>query len=249
LPTPTNTPTDTPTLAPTPTLIPLVVGRVALVQGANNGWVARITGQVEPGSTVQAVVDDQPANAVRARTNGAWILNVPLAEPGEYAVSVVAELPNGQLVAANAPPAVVVVPTPAPPPPPAGNVQLLDPGENNGGGGERTFQWQADFTPGEGQGFELVFWRFGQDPIANGFGLAAPTTSNSVSVDLDALDDQLGPLLDPGEYQWGVLLVQTSPYQRLRFLGDSNKFNYSRENGGGGSGSSGGSGGGSSSGE
>lgn len=203
-------------------------------------WVARVSGQVEPGSTVQGLVDNQAAISTKVRANGIWTLNVPLTGPGQYAISVVATLPNGQTLTAAPSPATVVVPTPVPPTPPSGSVQLLEPGDSDGGGGERIFRWKADFTPAAGQAFELVFWKPGQDPMASGFGLASPTTNSNVTVNLTALDDQLGPLLDSGNYEWGVLLVQTSPYKRLRFLDATHKFAYSRDGGGGSKGSSGG---------
>lgn len=215
------------------------MSRVTLVQNGA-AWVARVSGEVEPGSTVQGLVDNQAAGSTKARANGAWTLNVPLAGPGQYAVSVLATLPNGEAVTANTPPATVVVPTPAPPPPPSGSAQLLEPGDGDGGGGERIFRWKVDFTPAAGQAFELIFWKPGQDPMANGFGLASPTLNNNITVNLNVLDDQLGPLLDSGNYEWGVLLVQTSPYKRLRFLDATHKFAYSRDGGGGSKGSTGG---------
>ena len=73
--------------------------------------------------------------------------------------------------------------------------------------------------------------------MASGFGLAAPTTANSVTVDLDALDDVLGDRLDNGdEYRWGLLLVRTDQYTRVSYLGGGYTFLFSRSNGGGGGG-------------
>ncbi|MEZ4555006.1 MAG: hypothetical protein R2851_00970 [Caldilineaceae bacterium] len=53
--------------------------------------------------------------------------------------------------------------------------------------------------------------------MATGFGLAPPTRGTSLAVDLNQLDHDLGNLLQPGLYRWGVLLVQVAPYQRLAF--------------------------------
>jgi hypothetical protein len=89
----------------------------------------------------------------------------------------------------------------------------------------------ANFTPPAGQAFELVFWQAGQDAMRNSFGLGAPTANNSLSPDLDDLDGKLGDLLNPGEYLWGLLLVQTEPYQRLQFLGQQRTFIYTRSGG------------------
>ena len=119
---------------------------------------------------------------------------------------------------------------------PAGAVKLLSPEDRISGSGRLTFSWQAPFSPPSGQAFELVFWRPGQDPLTSAFGLAAPTLETWESVDLNALDHALGNLLQPGEYEWGVLLVQTSPYRRIAFLGDAHHFKFSRTYGDGGSG-------------
>ncbi len=97
------------------------------------------------------------------------------------------------------------------------------------GGGRKLFQWAADFAPAPDYAFELIFWRADQDPMRHGFGLAAPTTGTSTTVDLAALDDVLGERLEPGTYQWGILLVRTTPaYERIRYLGGGWRFNYQR---------------------
>ncbi len=88
--------------------------------------------------------------------------------------------------------------------------------------------------PAENEGFELVFWREGQDPLAQGFGLASPTNQSSVVVDLASLDANPNHPLEPGDYLWGVRLVQRDPYQKLQFLGGGFRFRFDREGGGGG---------------
>ncbi|MEZ4683941.1 MAG: hypothetical protein R2932_58000 [Caldilineaceae bacterium] len=113
-----------------------------------------------------------------------------------------------------------------------GQVTLTEPINGDGGGGQRFFRWEANFTPGAGTAFELVFWPPETNPLVDGFGLAAPTTENSVYVDLDALDDLLGSRLDNGVYQWGVLLVRTDPYERIAYLGGGNTFTFTRSSGG-----------------
>ena len=80
--------------------------------------------------------------------------------------------------------------------------------------------------PPEGQAFELIFWRAGDDPLVDGFGLGRPTRNTSLTVDLNYLDNELRDLLDPGEYYWGVLLVNEAPYERLRLFTDSRIFRY-----------------------
>ena len=111
---------------------------------------------------------------------------------------------------------------------PVGNVRLVSPDDMESGYGRRTFAWEADFALPPGLAFELVFWHENQDPLATGFGLAPPTRATSLSVDLNQLDHDLGNLLQPGLYRWGVLLVQVAPYQRLAFLGDSHRFRFDR---------------------
>lgn len=68
--------------------------------------------------------------------------------------------------------------------------------------------------------------------MASGFGLAAPTRAENVTVDLDALDDILGGRLDNGEYRWGILLVQVEPYERIAYLGGGYSFTFTRSSSG-----------------
>lgn len=107
---------------------------------------------------------------------------------------------------------------------------MLTPGNGESGNGQQIFTWSANFTPSEGYAFELVFWRPGQDPMVNGFGMAAPTTNLNVTLDLVRLDEQLGALFDTGEYDWGLLLVRTTPaYERIKYLGGGRRFIYYRD--------------------
>jgi hypothetical protein len=118
-----------------------------------------------------------------------------------------------------------------------GSVELAAPGNGDSGQGQQLFSWTANFTPSEGYAFELVFWKTGQDPLSQSFGMAAPTTNLNVTLDLPRLDEQLGGLFDTGEYNWGILLVRTTPaYERIKFLGGGYRFSYYR---GGDSGSGG----------
>jgi hypothetical protein len=206
----------------------------------------------QPGSTVQVIVDGAVAGTAVVRANGAWALTVALGNPGNYNINVQAVTANGRVIQANTRPVTVVVPTPVPAPTPTiaiGTVQLAGPGDGAAGTGQINFQWSANFKPDAGLAFELVFWKEGQNPVASGFGLAAPTTGTKATVNLSALDDKLGDLLEPGNYKWGILLVRVSPYQRVQFMGQARTFRFDRSgtNNGGGAGSS--SGGGQNSGE
>ncbi len=206
--------------------MPLSFDAVAL---SNNAIQLRGAGQ--PGSRVQVLVDGVVVNAANVRTNGAWAIALTFAQPGNYQISVRAIYPNRSVVQSITPPVTAVV---APPPPTAtpaitiGTVQLVAPADNNAGTGLQQFQWTANFAPTPGLAFELVFWREGQSALGNGFGLAAPTTGNRVNVDLVALDQGLGALLDPGPYQWGILLVQTNPYQRIQLVSPTYRFRFER---------------------
>ncbi len=123
--------------------------------------------------------------------------------------------------------------TPIPTPTVAvGQITPSEPPDGSSGGGQRVFRWQANFTPAAGTGFELIFWRPEENPIANGFGLASPTTNTDITVDLDLLDDVLGSRLDNGNYLWGVLLVRTDPYERIAYLGGGYEYNFTRSSGG-----------------
>jgi hypothetical protein len=147
------------------------------------------------------------------------------------------------LPTATAIPLPTPTPTPLPlptPTPTLTGLRLVEPVDGDSGTGQRTFRWETSFVPPEGQGFELVFWKEGQNPLATGFGLAAPTAGTSITVDLNDLDSRLGDLLEPGEYRWGLLLVQTSPYQRLDFFESSQIFRFYREGDSGSSSSGGG---------
>jgi len=196
---------------------------------------------------VQVLVDGKIAGTTAIRANGAWGLNVELGGPGSYQITVRALNANGKIIQAAMRPVTATVPAPTPVPTPTtviGTVQLVGPGEGTTSSGSVDFQWSSNFTPGPGMGFELVFWKEGQSPMTNGFGLAAPTKGTKVSVDLGALDNKLGELLDPGPYKWGILLVRVSPYERVQFMGQSRTIRFERSGGGGGGGGGGSSSGG-----
>ncbi|MFN8486996.1 MAG: protein kinase [Caldilineaceae bacterium] len=237
---PTATATRVPTATPTP--IPPSFDATALRNPLNDG-VARLRGVGQPGYTVQVLVDGKIAGTTAIRANGAWGLNVDLGEPGSYQITVRALNANGKIIQSVMRPITATVPAPTPVPTPTtaiGTVKLVAPGEGTASSGLVDFQWSTDFTPGQGLAFELVFWKEGQDPMGNGFGLAAPTKGTKVSVDLSALDNKLGNLLDPGAYKWGILLVRVSPYERVQFMGQARTLRFERGGGGGGGSSSGG---------
>ncbi len=110
----------------------------------------------------------------------------------------------------------------------AGNlaVALLEPNAGDTREGEVTFRWNV--TGGNllpGQGFEVFFYRPGEDPLS-GFGLAAPTSGNATTVDLAGLDAATGHPLDPGTFLWSVRLVQGG--RPVRALAEGRRLVYQR---------------------
>ncbi len=75
-----------------------------------------------------------------------------------------------------------------------------------------TFAWDAAQPLPPGAAYEVVAWEIGQAPIS-ARGLAAPTTETSLRIDL-AVPYSLG-VFKTADLSWTVLIVQTSPYQRL----------------------------------
>ncbi len=115
-------------------------------------------------------------------------------------------------------------------------VTLIEPGPGAIGAGVRLFSWQASQSPAATQGFELVFWRPGQDAVRDAFGPigVSQDISGQMRVDLDRADQVLGALFDPGDYLWGVMLVETAPYQRIALVSEPRAFRFERSGGGGG---------------
>ncbi|MCB0199432.1 MAG: protein kinase [Anaerolineae bacterium] len=114
-------------------------------------------------------------------------------------------------------------------------VSLIRPNDGDSSSNAMTFEW--DITSGSlapDQAFEWRVWKAGQDPIRDGLGLAGITRSPRQAVNLAAAD--AAGLIEPGEYQWGVVLVETTPsYRPLRLISDTRTFRYERAGGGGGS--------------
>lgn len=125
-------------------------------------------------------------------------------------------------------------PTRAPTPLPATvnqTVTLVQP-LNSSLSGPQTFSWATDIVLAENQAFEMVFWEVGQEPVANGFSPPGAVRATSVTIDLDrfAASEQGSRLLIRSRrYQWGVLLVETSPFKRLRHLGGAHTFVFGAE--------------------
>jgi len=120
--------------------------------------------------------------------------------------------------------------TATPPPPPAGNqsVTLVSPNDGDSGGGRVTFSWSANSSPSTGQAFELNFKR----PDTAWFGVADVTSNNSLTVDLDGVDNDQNNPLKEGTHQWSIWLVQTSPnYQKIRQISEVRNYTFKRSGG------------------
>ncbi|MCB0130949.1 MAG: FecR domain-containing protein [Caldilineaceae bacterium] len=198
-PTPTDLPTATP-VPPTPTIIPTAVPT-----------------DVPPTATpIPPTPTDVPPTATQ----------VP---PTATAMPTATETPVPTATATDVPPA---PPRPTSTPTPTATlepvvVRLVSPNDRVGGSGDVLFRWSTTGTLPAGEYYELIFWEEGQNPMVQGFGLAAPTRDSSVRVNLNMQDDLLGGLLDPGEYRWGVLQVKTEPYERTALVSDTRLFRYS----------------------
>jgi hypothetical protein len=103
------------------------------------------------------------------------------------------------------------------------SVTLLAPNSGEASGGLTTFRWQASGDVAPSQGMELVVWKPGQNPMAEARGLTGPVRQPLVNlpVNLPGI-----PWLTPGEYQWSVLLVETSPYSRVKLLSEGRTLRY-----------------------
>lgn len=93
--------------------------------------------------------------------------------------------------------------------------------------GALVFEWQTERVLQAEQRFEVVFWKAGQDPLLDGIGFGVRDGGTRVQLNLRELDLVMGAQFEPGEYLWGVLLVQKEPgYQRLEYLGGGNRIVY-----------------------
>lgn len=119
----------------------------------------------------------------------------------------------------------------ASPAPPAGavTVVLLDPNDGDTRSGEVTFRWAV--TGGNlpaGMGYEVFFYKEGQDPLRDGFGLATPTTGAALAVNLAALDADSNHPLDPGPYLWGVRLMPLAGCRPSSVAAEGRRIVYER---------------------
>ncbi len=92
-----------------------------------------------------------------------------------------------------------------------------------------TFRWSV--TGGSlaaGQALEVFFYTTGQDPLRDGFGIAAPTTGDRVQVNLAGLDADPGLPLEPGQYWWAVRLIDQATGRAVSLVSDGRRVTYQR---------------------
>jgi hypothetical protein len=94
-------------------------------------------------------------------------------------------------------------------------ISLLTPSDGDTFDARLTFSWAANSLLPEGYGFEPVFWRTGEDPLRDGRGYGGTTTTTSLGISADVFTT-----VGEGEFYWGLLLVKTSAYERIQFLGE-----------------------------
>lgn len=159
---------------------------------------------------------------------------IPVEEPTATPTATATDTPTPEPThtpTQTAEPTLVPTAIPTAKPIPAYSADLTAPEDGANVNGRTFFSWQISHSLGDGQKVELIFWKPGQDPMGNGFGLTEPTTDSSLTVNLDAVSNDIPKLLISGEmYNWGLLLVlpktETQPYKRLQFLGSQRAVCY-----------------------
>lgn len=241
IPSPTATPSPSATAMPTPTatftITPLpqqpelVVNRPSNIrQGPGTNYI--VIGTAIQNQRFQITGKSQDGFWWQVNYNGqsGWVYSqlVTVQNPGLVPLVPNPILPTSSSATSTLVPTLSVIPTPTnnnvtptPTTLPSNAIILLGPTDGFTVSGRVKFDWKwksADAQLRSGQAFELVFWKSGQDPFKEGFGIAAPTRDTDVTVDdLNELDKRL-PQLEPGEYLWGVILVNKDPYKRIKLF-------------------------------
>lgn len=94
--------------------------------------------------------------------------------------------------------------------------------------GQYIFRWHTDLTLTGNQAFEIILWEEGSDPMVAGLGPVGAGQYTEIRVDLDQAIDRIPQLNSGRQYRWGILLVETDPYRRLSFMGQSHSFQLER---------------------
>ena len=110
-------------------------------------------------------------------------------------------------------------PRPAPRPPSKGGVTLDTPAAGAKLQGVVMFQWKPSggFALAAGEGYELIFWNPGQDPMRDGRSPTGASSKTSVSVNMGIAEKSVG--FGPGQHLWGVRLWGRRGAVRLLSVG------------------------------
>ena len=238
-----TTPTPVPTYTPveeTPTPLPVVVVEEEPTATPTDEPTATPTDEptATPTDEPTATPTDEPT-ATPTDEPTATPTDEPTATPTDEPTATPTEEPTAtptEVPTQTPTPRPTATPTPTETPTRAPvTVNLVVPNPGVSGADGVLFDWNASGTLAPNEAYELIFWKPGQDPLTQGFGLAAPTRGTQVRVDLTDLDNRLGALLDPGDYLWGVRIVTTEPeYSQVEFTGESRLFRYAGQSAGSG---------------
>ncbi len=222
----TSPPTSTPLRAAPATATPdQAATQQARSQNFLTGVAATLTAQptVTPTPTaIPTTTTQPPATATPLPT----ATSAPTATP----------LPTATVVPTIAPTPIAVLPPPTTVA--AGRqVTLVAPPDQSAGNGSILFQWSAAFGLNENECFEVVFWEDGQS-WQQGFGIQGAARDTSARQTFDStLEQQINSgsrrdaLRGSTTYNWGVLIVQCSPYQRIELASESRRFTYTSSGG------------------
>ena len=227
----TTVPTDTPvpanatlTLSPSATASPTAA--TGNVEAGTPPVLATIDQKAASAATkLNTVLDETPSTATPTltatpvATNTRLPTSTPVQDPPTSTATLtptvtptttrVAATPTtSRLPAAGTSPTSPVAPVSGIPP--NAQVVLQKPDGGDTLNSKVQFTWAPNFTLPQGYAFEPVFWTKGQSAM-QGLGYGGATEKSEISLGPDDFST-------PGEYSWAVLLVQVSPYTRVKNL-------------------------------
>lgn len=109
------------------------------------------------------------------------------------------------------------------------SVTIISPADGHNSAAPVIFAWTADAPLEAGQEFEVVFWNSLSETEWQGRGWVRSSPEIEVRIDPSRQA--------PGAYRWGIFVVTSNPYQRIRYLGPGYLLTVPGDStGGGGSG-------------
>lgn len=220
-------PTATPTPATTKTATPSETITQAII----------FTSTVSSPSTITATVAASTATALATQT--AAIHPTETLSPTKTPLPLVTNTPTAT---ATDTPTTTPTQTPTeaaavPVGPPVITIELISPPDGEAAHEKLKFSWVANRAPPDGYQLETIFWPYGSTPDLNtckaggwaGFSIWPRNSAQSFSdvPNLADVDTAMGEQFEPGEYSWGVVLVQGNC--RYYLLGnEQRRFVYTR---------------------